>query len=150
MHDATAITLHPRPSRHVTLGVIVVAAAHVQEIGGELDQLASCYRYFHRPSSLSRGPKRASHAMAIPSRSIDPVVASCFANVVQYGGAVGDRLGLAPGPKLVSERVHIGIGAHSRIAKQVPGSAHRVSPFQNCKCLGRAVPLEIISSANSR
>src|SRR5258706_89820 len=41
MHDATAITLHPRPSRHVTLGVIVVAAAHVQEIGGELDRLAS-------------------------------------------------------------------------------------------------------------
>ena len=150
MHDAAAITLHPRPSRHVTLGVIVVAAAHVQEIGGELDRLAPCYPCFHRPSSLRRGPSRASHAMAIPNRSINPVVASCFANVVQYGGAVGDRLGLAPWPKLVSERVHIGIGAHSRIAKQVPGSAHRVSPFQNCKGLGRAVPLEIISSANSR
>src|SRR6267142_4825454 len=88
--------------------------------------------------------------MAIPNRSINPVVASCFANVVQYGGAVGDRLGLAPWPKLVSERVHIGIGANSRIAEQVPGPAHRVSPFQNCKCLGWASCLQIISSADSR
>src|SRR6266481_6492222 len=141
MHDATAITLHPRPSRHVTLGVIVVAAAHVQEIGGELDRLAPCYPCFHRPSSLRRGPRRASHAMAIPNRSINPVVASCFANVVQYGGAVGDRVGLAPWPKLVSERVHIGIGAYSRIAKQVPGPAHGVSALQNGKALRRALRL---------
>src|SRR6267143_6881984 len=88
--------------------------------------------------------------MAIPNRSINPVVASCFANVVQYGGAVGDRFGLAPWPKLVSERVHIGIGAYSRIAKQVPGPAHGVSALQNGKALRRALRLEVIRRANPR
>src|SRR5713101_10138803 len=88
--------------------------------------------------------------MAVPNLAINPVVASGFANVIQYGGPVGDRLGLSPWPKLVTERVHIGIGAHTRIAKQVPGAAHRVSAFQNCKALRRALPLQVISSADSR
>src|SRR6266403_6199054 len=88
--------------------------------------------------------------MAIPNLPLNPVVPSGFANVVQYRRTIGDRLRLTPWHKLVSERIHIGIGAHTRIAKQVPSPTHGASAFQNCKGLGRASCLQVISSADSR
>src|SRR5579863_1301679 len=81
--------------------------------------------------------------------AINAAFASRFPNVLEDGWAIGDRLRFPPGPETIAERKHVGIGAHSRIAEEVPGAPDRVAAFQNYETLRRTFLLEVIGRADS-
>src|SRR5690242_2325332 len=80
---------------------------------------------------------------------IDAVVACRVPDVFENGGAVGDRLRLAPRTERIAERIHVRIGADARIAEQIPGTADAVAAFENGVAAGRAVPLQVIAGADA-
>src|SRR6185295_14412478 len=88
--------------------------------------------------------------MVVADRFGDVVLGSRFADVAQDGGTVGDGLGVTPGTEAITERVHVGIGADARVAKEIPRPAHRFATFENDEALVRAVHPEVAGSANPR
>src|SRR5688500_2783630 len=70
-----------------------------------------------------------------------------LADVVEYGGPVGDCLRLTPGAEAVAERVHVRVGADARITEQVPGASHRAAPLENHKTFLRALLPEVARRA---
>ncbi len=87
--------------------------------------------------------------MSVPNLPVDPAFARRFPHIIEYGWAVRDRFRFLPRPEPVSERKHVGIGSHSRIAEKIPGTAARVSPFQDCKAPCRTFLLQVIGCTDS-
>ena len=137
--------------RRVALRVAVVAAAHEQEIAGDVGHLLGrAALHLHRPSHLRRRPRRALDAMVEADLAVDAVLARGLAHVVQDGLAVGD--GLGPGPRLerVAEREHVGVRAHARIAKQVPRAADAVAGLENGKIPAGALLPQVTGRPDAR
>src|SRR5580693_6124544 len=131
MNEAAAVLVHARPPRHVAFFIVIVAAAHVEEAADKLRGVSIRARGFNGPSGFLRGPRRARDLMAETDFAVDAIFACRFAEIVEDVWAVGDRLRSAPGAETVAERIHIGIGAHSRIAEEVPRSTDRIAALQN-------------------
>ena len=149
VHDAALVPVHARPAWHITLGVVIVAAAHAKEVAGEPDGLPFGARRVNRPRGIPRRPRRMRDLMAKPNLAVDAIFLSRFRDVFADARTVGDRLSVSPGTKGVAERMHVGIGTYSRVAEQVPGSPDRASAVQNCVGFGRTFRLEVIGRADS-
>src|SRR5271155_5242449 len=149
MHDAAAVAVHPGPTRHVASRVVVIAAAHVKKVAGELKPLPFRAGSVNGPFGIGRGPRRLGYGEAVADFLVDAVFTCRFADVIDDRGAVRDRFLFAPRPEREAERVHVGIGTNSRITEQVPGSAHRVPAFQNGVGFSGTFRLPAIARADS-
>ena len=88
--------------------------------------------------------------MVVADHLVDFVFRGGFVNVAEDGGAIGHSLVVTPGAKTIAERVHIGVGAHAWITKQIPGPTHRLASFEDHKTLARALAPEMARPTNSR
>src|SRR5688572_21520498 len=110
MDDRSAKAVDTRPLWSVAAVVIVVPGAEVEELAGELDQrFVGSGLDIDRPTRLLRRPLRALHAMVVTNRFIYPVLSRRLANVTEYGRPIGHRLVIAPRPKAIAQRIHIGV-----------------------------------------
>src|SRR5258708_16638578 len=82
--------------------------------------------------------------------AVDVVLGRGLADVIQNVRPVGDRLRLGPRLERIAEREHVAIGADAGIAKQVPGAADAVAPFEDRVALARALLLQVIARADAR
>ena len=80
---------------------------------------------------------------------IDPELGSGIPDVTQDCRAVGDGLGFAPRLEVVAKRVHVRIGTYARVAKQVPGAAHRLARLEDDEALAGALALQMAGSADA-
>ncbi len=149
MHDGAAEPLHARPARHIATVVIVIAAAHLQEIAGQGQRAPIGPGDVHGPPRIRRRPRRPAHAMAEVDLLVDAVFGGGLIEIVQDRRPVGDRLLAAPGPETIAERVHVRIRTNAGIAKQIPGAADGVARLENGKALVRAVALQVIGDADA-
>ena len=62
---------------------------------------------------------------------VDAVLGDGLAQVGQDRRPVGDRLVGGPRLEAVAERVHVAVGAHARVAEQVPRAADVVAPLED-------------------
>src|SRR5207344_271205 len=75
MHDAPAEAVDARELRRETLRVVVVAAAHEQEVARELHELLPLAALdLDRPACVLRRPRRALHRVAEADLPIDAVL----------------------------------------------------------------------------
>ncbi len=88
--------------------------------------------------------------MVVADRLVDAVLGGSLADVAEDRGAVGHRLVVTPRAEAIAERVHVGVGADAWIAKQIPGAAHRLAPFEDDETLLRALALQMAGPANPR
>src|SRR4051812_21771376 len=72
------------------------------------------------------------------------------ADVVQDGSTVDDGFCSGPRPERIAKRKHIGIGAHARIAKQVPCPANAIAGLENSEVFSRAFLLQVACRADAR
>src|ERR1700683_448355 len=129
--DADAEAIHAGPAGHITLGVIVVAAANVKKIAGEASGLFFRACRVNGPESLRRGPRSAGNLMTETNFAVDAIFANSFLKIFENGRTTRDGFLVSPGAETEAERVHVRIGTDARIAEEVPGSANRVAAFQN-------------------
>src|SRR5262245_1031898 len=81
--------------------------------------------------------------------AVDPVFACGVVKIIEDRRSISDRLLAAPGPEAIAKRVHIGIGADTGIAEQVPRTAKRFAPLQDDEGLFRAVALQMIGDPDA-
>lgn len=82
--------------------------------------------------------------------AVDAVGLRGFLNIAKNSRPIGDRFGLTPGPKREAERVHIGIGAYTGVAEQIPGAAERRTRLQDCVALAGTAALKVVCGADAR
>src|SRR6266436_8833811 len=83
--------------------------------------------------------------MAKADLLVDAVFNRGLADIVQNSRAVGDRLRLGPRLERIAEREHVAVGADAGIAKQIPGAADAIAPFEDDKALAWALVLQMIA-----
>ena len=88
--------------------------------------------------------------MVVTNRLVYVVRGGGLANVTQDRGPVCHRFVVTPRSKAIAERVHVGIGAHARVAKEIPRAAHALAPLEYDETLLRAFHLQMAGSANTR
>ncbi len=98
VHELALEALEIRPVRPVPLVVAVVAAAHVQEVAGDIGTALDR----DRPARVGGRPRGARHAVAEAHPLVDPRLARGVAHVVEDRRAVGDRLRRRPRPEPVA------------------------------------------------
>jgi hypothetical protein len=74
---------------------------------------------------------------------IDARFARRIHNVAPDRRPIGDRIGIRPGAKGVSQRVHVGIRAHARKSEQIPGAADDIARLENSVRRGRTAALQM-------
>ena len=149
MHDPALKALAALEGRRVALGIVVVATAHQQEAGAQLDQLATVALDLDAPLRIGRRPRGAAHAMAVADLAVDAVLVRRIAQVLQDRRSVGDRLLAGPRPERVAQRVHVRIGSDPRVAKQIPGPAERLPAFEDRDAALRAQALQMAGRADA-
>src|SRR6266550_8959442 len=87
--------------------------------------------------------------MAKADLLVDAVFNRGLADIVQNSRAVGDRLRLGPRLERIAEREHVAVGADAGVAKQIPGAADAVAPFEDDKALARAFPPQMKTGADA-
>ena len=130
VHQLAAVLLDAGEVRQVAAGVVVVAAAAIDEAAGEADGLRAVLG-LDCPGGVRRRPGDAYDPVIEADLLVHPVRDGRLADVFQDGGAVGDRLGLGPGAERVAEGIHVGVGAHAGVAEQIPGAAAAVARFED-------------------
>ena len=151
MHHPPLELRQPRKIGGVAVGVVVVAGAHPQKIAAQLPSLfGRPALHSEQPACLRAGPGRFHHPVAQVDMRQQPMLAGGVLEVLQDGRAVGYRLAIGPGLKRVAQGVHVRVRTHARVAKQVPGAAQALAPFQNGKALTRAALLQVHCAANAR
>src|SRR5690242_12542097 len=88
--------------------------------------------------------------MVVTDGLIYVVLGRSFTNVIENRRPISHRLVFTPRAKAITERVHVGVGAHARITKQVPRATHRLAPFEHDKTLARAQRLQMTRTSNPR
>src|SRR4029079_10218907 len=88
--------------------------------------------------------------MAEADLAVDAVLARGRANVVEDRLAIRDCLCFRPRPEGIAEREHVGIGAHARVAKQIPRSTDTIARLENSKVPSRTFFLEMACRTDAR
>ena len=150
MHQAALEVLGAGKDRLMTGFVVVVAAAEVQEIAGVANGL------FLRPDlridcplRILARPGRRLHTVIEAEVPIDAEVVRRFSQVGQNVRPVRDGLGRLPGAERITQREHVGIGANSGIAKQIPGAADIAASFEDRIALAWAMSLQMVTGPNA-
>src|SRR3954453_19316826 len=102
VNELAGETVGLREVRQIALGVIVIAAAHEEEIAGEVQRLLAVLR-LDSPTRIARRPFRARDAMMEPYLFLDAVFPRRVADVFEDRGAVSDRFGVTPRPEVKAE-----------------------------------------------
>src|SRR5262245_49156042 len=151
MDDGAPEVLLDLDFRRVALLVAVITRAHQQKVAGEADRLAGLRALgLDRPGGGVGRPGGLRGTEAVPDVTVDTVLGGGLLHVAQDRGAVGDRLGVAPGFEIVPQRVHVAVGPDARIAKEVPRAAHRRPAFEDDVALPRALALQVHRSADDQ
>src|SRR5215510_11955794 len=88
--------------------------------------------------------------MVVTDRLVYVVLSGCLTDITQDRRTICHRFVVTPWPEAVTERVHVGIGAHARVAKEIPGAAHPLAPFEYDETLCRTLHLQMTGSAHTR
>src|SRR5690349_12590553 len=88
--------------------------------------------------------------MVVADRFIDFVFGRGLTDIVENRRTISHRLVFTPGAEAITERVHVGVGAHAGITKEVPRATHRIAPFENDKTFARAQRLQVTRAPNPR
>src|SRR6185369_349980 len=104
---------------------------------------------FDCPARFARRPAGTPHAVVVTNGLVNVVFARGVTDVAENGWSIGDGFRLAPRAKVVAERVHVGVRTDARVAKEIPGAAHHIAPFEYEKTLLRALRLQMASGANA-
>src|SRR4051812_4101779 len=88
--------------------------------------------------------------MAVSDGFIYTELGGGVADVIQDRRTIGDGLRVTPWAKAIAERVHIGVGTDTGIAKEIPRATNRLAPFEYDEALVGAVHLEMTRSPNPR
>ena len=102
------------------------------------------------PPALSRRPVGRGDPMVEADVASMPESIARVLDVLEYGVTVRDGLLAVPGPERVAQRVHVRIGADSRVPKQVPCAANGVAGFEDGEAGPRALRLQIVAGADAR
>jgi hypothetical protein len=141
VHDRALETIEAFPPGLVGLGVVVIALAHPQEVGGEPQLLASVV-----PGDLDRPPavvgRPAGRGDPVPVADV-LVEAVLLDDLVEVGEDLPARRDRRPAPRLepVAVGEQVAVRAHARVPVGPPGSAPVVLGVQDDKCpVGELVP----------
>jgi hypothetical protein len=135
-------------ARRVARLVVEVAAAQVEKAGRDHDRFAVADGV-HRPAGVLGGPGRALHLAPEADVPVDAGLGGGIANVAEDCRAVRDRLGLRPRPEPVAEGVHVGIGPHPGIPKQIPRPPDGGARLKNRVRLAREGRLQVVGGADA-
>src|SRR4029077_12971025 len=134
----------------VTCVVAVVASASVEKVAGVADGLAGLITLrFDNPARVFGRPRRRERALPESDVAIDAEFTRSIAHILQNARPVADVLNLLPWAEGISERVHVGVGAHAGIAEQVPSAANLRSRFEDDVALAGTTRLETVSRADA-
>src|SRR5262245_44474881 len=106
----------------------------MEEVACELDTLGAIAALdfsIDRPSRLLAAPGCPLDAVAEANVRIDAVLSRGAPHVFENGRPVCDRLRVCPRPERVSQRVHVGVRADPRVAKEVPGATDAIAPLED-------------------
>ena len=102
------------------------------------------------PARFGRGPVGRSDPVVEVNVSADAGFGGRVLYVLEDRVAVGNRLLHRPGPKRVTEGVHVRVGADARIAEQIPCSANGVSSLEDGVAGPGTLRLEIVAGTDAR
>src|SRR5688500_14936584 len=88
--------------------------------------------------------------MLVPNRFINAKLRSRLTYVAQNRCTISDRLRIAPRSKAIPKRVHIRVGPHAWIAKQIPRATAHIAPFEDDETLLRTLHPEMTRRPNPR
>ncbi|CAB5068479.1 unannotated protein [freshwater metagenome] len=137
--------------RSKAFAVVVITRAHKQKPTRKCDCAAGTYALnVNSPLRLFTRPLRAFHHMTKPDMTSNVEFVDCAVEIPQNIGPVSNSFCFGPRFKAKAQRVHVGVGAHTWVAKKVPRAANVGATFENCVGLRRAHGVEVISSPNAR
>src|SRR5579859_3251709 len=87
--------------------------------------------------------------MAETNLLVDAVLGCGLAYIVENAWPVRNRFRIGPRLERIAEREHVAVGANAGIAKQIPGAADAIAPFENEVALARAFLLQVIARADA-
>ena len=136
-----------RQRRLVPVVVAVVAAAQQQEAARQYHGFGAVGG-LHRPSRVGGGPGRPGHPVVVADVLVDPRLGGRVADVAEDRGAVRDGLGPGPRAERVTERLHVRVRAHARVAEEVPGAAHDIAGLEDDVGPAGERGLQVVRSAD--
>ncbi len=142
--------VHARELGQVALVVAVVAGAGDDPPASEVDDVAGGEPLdVERPARLGRRPLDPPHPVPEPHVAAQVLLVDRVVEVVEDRVTVGD--GVVFGPRLprVRVRLHVGVGAHARIAEQVPRAADRVARLEHRERQRRELGLQVVGGADA-
>src|SRR5262249_13696788 len=149
MEDLAREALAALELGRVALLVAVVARAHEEEVAGEADGLSGVRSQgVDRPGGILAGPGGPRRPVPVADVVGHPELGGRLLHVTENRGTVGDCLRVAPGLEAVSQRVHVAVRTHARIAKQVPGATHRRATFEDDVAFPRAHAMQVHGGPN--
>ena len=126
-----AIELAEVEARIERLVVVVITGTQIEPVGGQLFPFAIAGFDGYLPVGGSAVEIGRNNLVSKPDMLCDAAFVGNALEVAQYDRAVGDRLFMTPRFEFESQRMHVAVGAHTRIAEQIPGAAKVLSPFEN-------------------
>ena len=78
------------------------------------------------------------------------ILIGCFIHVFPNSRAIGDRLVRGPGFEVITQGIHITIGANARIPEKIPRATNCISTLNNRKIRTGAVALKPHGGADTR
>jgi hypothetical protein len=87
--------------------------------------------------------------MIEPDVAVDAGLLRRIADVIEDRRAVRNRFRIRPRAKRIAHRVHVGIRANARIAKQIPCAADGSPAFEDRKRLSGTVALQMMRGADA-
>ena len=135
--------------RLMRLGVTVITTAQVQEPGGHLLHSTLVQQKGDVPATLRGGPVGAQYFATELNLRRDASLVCRGLDVAQDRGAVRNRFAFGPGFEGIAQGVHVGVGAHTGVAKQIPGAAQSGSRLHQLPTCLRAVCLQMPCCANA-
>src|SRR6185369_6813413 len=147
--DATPEVGHTLPLRRVAFRVAVVALAHPQEVGGEVERLAGVEAGgLDGPEILGAGPARAVDAVAVANVAAEVVLVDDLLHVAQDLGRGGDGRA-RPRLEAVAEGIEVAIGADAGKAVGDPGPSEAALRLEHDEAGAWALPGEVVGSAHA-
>ncbi len=151
MHDLSPESLASLELGGIALLVAVVTRAHEDEACADRDGisrvLALCVNC---PARIAARPVDPRDAVTVANMRIDAALGRGFLDVIQDRRAVRNCLPVAPGFEVVTECVHVAVGANAGEAKQVPGPAHGIATFEDDVGLAPAFVPQVTRRTDAR
>ena len=151
MQDIASETRHTLPGRQVALVIAVVASAHEEKSAADLQRLARRRAfYLGGPLCRARRPLYAADTVIKAYLAVDAEFTSGILDILQNRGTIGDRLLTRPGPKAITQGIHIRIRADAGVTKKIPSAAYPIASFDDHPAEPRAASPQIVAGRDAR